>query len=74
MNGRIHELWTQATLNKDVEDSHHLMEKFADLILQDVLAITDSVFANEIGSHASAHNSAIMKCQNLIKDHFGIKQ
>lgn len=44
------------------------LSKFHDLILEKCIAVCQQHYANAVGSHASAHNSAIKKCIESIKE------
>ena len=60
--------------DKSHEEQQRLWaEKFAELIVGECLDKIGKNFVGAVGSHASAHNSAVLKCQNSIKEHFGIE-
>jgi hypothetical protein len=44
------------------------LSKFHDLILEKCIEVCQLHYANAVGSHASAHNSAIKKCIESIKE------
>lgn len=78
MNERIRELAEQATKHYPaIESSGEFWtfdkEKFAELIVRECLDKIGKNFVGAVGSHASAHNSAVLKCQNSIKEHFGVE-
>ena len=39
MNERILELWEQTTQDKTLQDSHHLIQKFAELIILESIEV-----------------------------------
>lgn len=60
-----HDLWTKDQLAVD---------KLAELIIQQCLHQIDKNFVGAVGTYASAHNSAVLKCQKNVKQHFGISE
>ncbi len=63
MNERIWELWDQATLDPTNEDAHHLVEKFAELIVKECADKVDWILAE--GGKTQG---------DLIKEHFGVEE
>ena len=49
------------------------LEKFAELIVQECIDKISENFVGAVGTHASEHNSAVLKCQTIIKEHFGVE-
>ena len=49
------------------------VERFAQLIVQECASKIGENFAGAIGSHASAHNTAVKQCQQTILEHFGVE-
>jgi hypothetical protein len=75
MNKRIQELFIQVSnesvnMRWNIEDA----EKFAELIVQECIDKISENFVGAVGTHASAHNSAVLKCQTIIKEHFGVEE
>lgn len=64
MNERIWELWDQAKLDPTNEDAHHLVEKFAELIVQECI---DTVLDSSV-EYTTRPQVAIE-----IKEHFGVE-
>jgi len=64
MNERIWELWDQAKLDPTNEDAHHLLEKFAELIVQECI---DTVLDSSV-EYTTRPQVAIE-----IKEHFGVE-
>ena len=67
MNERIWELWHQATLDPTNEDSPDLVEKFAELIVQECAQVCRSQ-SNEYALEFDREN-----CAAAIEEHFGVK-
>ena len=65
MNERIWELWDQAKLDPTNEDAHHLVEKFAELIVRECI---DTVLDSSV-EYTTRPQVAIE-----IKEHFGVEQ
>ena len=65
MNERIWELWDQAKLDPTNEDAHHLLEKFAELIVQECI---DTVLDSSV-EYTTRPQVAIE-----IKEHFGVEE
>lgn len=57
---------TTVTLNE--------LERFAQLIVRECASKIGENFAEAIGSHASAHNTAVKQCQQTILEHFGVER
>jgi hypothetical protein len=57
--------YTWTTLN--YEQIQELQEHFAQLIVEECISRCEKHHANQIGTHASAHNSAINRCVADIK-------
>ena len=84
MNERLKELAEQAGMTDDkygmffAKDKHNEdgvdLEKFAELIVQECIDKIGENFVGAVGTHASAHNSAVLKCQTIIKEHFGVEE
>lgn len=77
MDERIRELWDRAAeLETDAswEGQTKFMEKFAELIIRECLIQVDKNFVGAVGTYAGTHNSAVLKCQKSIKQHFGINE
>jgi hypothetical protein len=72
MNERIRELAKEALVEHCV--SHVRLEKFAELIVRECINICDREYVAQIGTPASAHNSAIKKCRDNIAQHFGVEE
>ena len=64
MNERIWELWDQAKLDPTNEDAHHLVKKFAELIVQECI---DTVLDSSV-EYTTRPQVAIE-----IKEHFGVE-
>jgi hypothetical protein len=64
MNERIRELWDQAKLDPTNEDAHHLVEKFAELIVRECI---DTVLDSSV-EYTTRPQVAIE-----IKEHFGVE-
>ena len=64
MNERIWELWDQAKLDPTNEDAHHLVEKFAELIVRECI---DTVLDSSV-EYTTRPQVAIE-----IKEHFGVE-
>jgi hypothetical protein len=81
MNEQIQELIKQAGGIGYDDDGNKLtpalvgkgLEKFAELIAKECIKICDSQSVGSVGTHPSAHNSAIAKCMLKIKEHFGVE-
>jgi hypothetical protein len=65
MNERIWELWDQAKVDPTNEDAHHLLEKFAELIVRECI---DTVLDSSV-EYTTRPQVAIE-----IKEHFGVEQ
>jgi len=65
MNERIWELWDQAKLDPTNEDAHHLVEKFAELIVRECI---DTVLDSSV-EYTTRPQVAIE-----IKEHFGVER
>jgi hypothetical protein len=65
MNERIWELWDQAKLDPTNEDAHHLVEKFAELIVRECI---DTVLDSSV-EYTTRPQVAIE-----IKEHFGVEE
>ena len=65
MNERIWELWHQAKLDPTNEDAHHLVEKFAELIVRECI---DTVLDSSV-EYTTRPQVAIE-----IKEHFGVEE
>jgi hypothetical protein len=65
MNERIRELWDQAKLDPTNEDAHHLVEKFAELIVRECI---DTVLDSSV-EYTTRPQVAIE-----IKEHFGVEE
>jgi hypothetical protein len=65
MNERIWELWDQAKVDPTNEDAHHLVEKFAELIVRECI---DTVLDSSV-EYTTRPQVAIE-----IKEHFGVEQ
>ena len=48
-------------------------QKFAELIVRECADKIGENFVGAVGTHASAYNSAVLKCQTIIKEHFGVE-
>ena len=78
MNGRIQELAREAGFeHPDHVGSCEIYayfdhEKFAELIVKECISICDKEYVAQIGTSASAYNSAIKKCRDNIAQHFGV--
>ena len=64
MNERIWELWDQAKVDPTNEDAHHLVEKFAELIVRECI---DTVLDSSV-EYTTRPQVAIE-----IKEHFGVE-
>lgn len=49
-------------------------EKLAELIVQECVSLCTKQVVGAVGTHASAHNRAVMYCRDAIKEHFGVKE
>ena len=65
MNERIWELWDQAKVDPTNEDAHHLVEKFAELIVRECI---DTVLDSSV-EYTTRPQVAIE-----IKEHFGVEE
>ena len=83
MNQRMKELVEQCTIYFNDSDPDSILmgmiksfdkEKFAKLMVEECIAKCQSNVIGMVGTHASAHNSAIQKCINSIKEHFGVEE
>ena len=70
MNNKIKQLAEQAGI-QDNPDQEGL-ELFANLIVQECLAQIDKNFVGAVGTYPGAYNTGVKKCQNIIKQHFGL--
>lgn len=84
MNGQIEELITKTDAWCDQNLPHNWTDrvdeylpvwnsKFAELIVRECANVCSGEFASAIGSHAAAHNSAVVKCVDGIYKHFGVE-
>ena len=72
MNDHIKSLLAKAHLAVDnPKDTNQIAETFAMLIVNECLIQCEQHFAGAVGTYAGAHNSAIKKCTDSIKQHFG---
>ena len=74
MNERIQELAEQSRVS--VIDPQWMgidPEKFTESIVRECLEQIEKNFVGAIGTHASAHNSAVLKCKKSIQEHFGVE-
>lgn len=49
------------------------LHQVAELIVRECVEKIGENFVGAVGTHASAYNSAVLKCQTIIKEHFGIE-
>ena len=77
MNKQFKKLAEQAGYEIDMFGFGHWdmpeCKKFAELIVQECANKIGENFAGAIGSHASAHNTAVKQCQQTILEHFGVE-
>ena len=50
------------------------LQQVAELIVRECVDKIGENFVGAVGTHASAHNSAVLKCQTIIKEHFGVEE
>lgn len=78
MNDRIRELMRQATEYKsngdDTESPVLNPEKFAELIVAECVDLCLKQVVGSVGTYPSAHNNAVGKCIDAIKEQFGKHQ
>jgi len=85
MNERIWELWDQAKLDPTNEDAHHLVEKFAELIVEECANVLreESERLYKLSAEekdelfASNFEICAEKCvdnMEALKEHFGVKE
>ena len=71
MNERIQQLITQA---KRLPYEHNIsLESFAELLIRECISEIEKNYVGQVGTYASAHNSAIKKSVDDIKRHFGVE-
>jgi hypothetical protein len=63
MNERVWGLWQQATLDPTNEDAHHLVEKFAELIVRECADLVDN----------NDDSYPYVSFGDMIKKHFGVE-
>lgn len=75
MNEKIKRLLEMATTKShwSTDESRYLVnfvnqEKFAQLVIEHCAELCSKHYVGAIGTHASAHNSAVQKCHNAIKE------
>ena len=70
------ELFNQCfvVLENDIPNTGFDFEKYTQLIVQECIDQCHSNFTGAIGTHASAHNSAVQKCIDNIKERFKIEK
>ena len=75
MNERIKELAEQAGLEFGSYDRYGLFdeEKFAELIVRECINLCLKQIVGAVGTYPGAHNNAVGKCINAIKDNFGVE-
>lgn len=49
------------------------IEQFAKLVAKECLALCTQHFAGAVGTYAGAHNSAVKKCADSIRERFGVE-
>ena len=72
MNERIKLLAEQAT-DKEYGYSFFDREKFAELIIAECIMQIEKNFAGSVHTMAQAHNLAVTKCKQSVKEHFGVE-
>ena len=80
MNKRIRELAEQAFFDETTSQASdkmytftdHKMQQFAQLIVAECVDACRSQAAGAVGTHASAHNSAIGACISAIQQRFDV--
>ena len=82
MNNRIKELVEQAggtyTMSNVITNKNNglpidFMEKFAKLIIAECITQIEKNFAGSVHTMAQAHNLAVTKCKQSVKEHFGVE-
>jgi len=68
MNERIWELWVQATLDPTNEDAHHLVEKFAELIVSEC-----SNWLKQPVNQTPSCSITMNIAADRLKEHFGVE-
>ena len=71
MNDRIRELLEQAGVKYVTMPKDTVYEKFAELIIQECIAVINSENYRE---HSEGWNSAIEWADGMIKEHFGVEE
>ena len=75
MNAKVSELTLQALAESCTSDiSNGFASKFAELIVLECTNQIEKNYVGAIGTHASAHNTAVKRCSEQVKQHFGIKE
>lgn len=59
-------------INTDSEQFEFFADVLTEYVIKECVEQCYKNIAAAVGSHASAHNSAVEKCVKLIKEHFGI--
>ena len=70
MNERIWELWDQAKLDPTNEDAHHLVEKFAELIVRECARIASNADLEDV---EGGDSTVLRAASEQIKGHFGVE-
>jgi hypothetical protein len=77
MNQLIERLIAESTIcqgHPQIDGSYFDKEKFAELIVRECINICDKEYVAQIGTPASAYNSAVKKCRDRIAENFGISE
>lgn len=57
-------------INTDSEQFQFFAEVLTEYVIKECVDLCNKNIVGAVGSHASAHNSAITKCINSIKEYF----
>ncbi len=73
MNERIWELWHQATLDPNNEDSNDLIRRFAELIVRECVGIVENLSPGYKDYRDQIENAFRRDCVEKMKEQFGVK-
>lgn len=65
-------LYCANPINPESEQFKFFATVLTEYVIKECVELCYKNIAAAVGSHASAHNSAVEKCVNTIKEHFGI--